>query len=101
MDMAKQGDRWPPRVEPRGGGVCTEHLDVGARQPLAQWSGQAGIHLDGGQAAGPSAEQVGGETGTGAYLQHILPEVAHRLDPGQEVGLQQGRPLGAGQEFEV
>lgn len=83
------------------GRVCNDNFDIRPREALAEDMAQFRIHFDSGEPGDPLAEQVGGQAWTRADLQHVASQVAGRLDPGQQLGLERLRPFRTGQVLQV
>ena len=83
------------------GRIGADHLDVGPGEPLAQRGGEVTVDLDRGQGLRPVPEDVGGETGTGTDLQHVLAELHPIQDPRDDPPLDGAGPFGARTQLEM
>ena len=72
-----------------------------AGQPPGQGAGQPLIDLHGGQPGHLAAQHVGGQARSWPHFQHLVAEVGLREHPGQQLGLDERRPLRAGTDPQV
>ena len=85
--------REPVRVEPTGGGVSLDYLDIRSVEALLERSSQSRIDLHGGETGDTGAEKIGREPRSGTDLEHIVTEVTSRIEPGQQILFEHLRPL--------
>jgi hypothetical protein len=91
----------PVRREPGVLRAAVDDLDVAARQAPGELRRQAGVDLHRGDPHRQREQHFGGQAGARADLEHVVAQVADRLQPGAHVLAQQLRPAWAGQHPQV
>lgn len=80
-------------------GVAVDDLDVGAGEAGCECDRQGVIDLQRDEAADLPVQQVGGETGAGPDLEHVVAEVGGAEHPRQQVVLEVLLPARTGEEL--